>query len=646
MAPTGEESIRGLGGHLLTVTLADDPLKNIELPGGPPSGFDHLSATHDELLKHGLPPPPEKTTCPDEFHQWEQIFAQAPVAAPVTLKPISHSHAHEPVLPAPGQSVSGHGQSGNWSGAVVNTGKPEGGFKFKMVSASWNVSRPCPPNSARTATGWNNGDFQANTWVGMDGYNMSKDVLRAGTAQRCVTTDDGAMEVVTYPWIGWYPSSPVEICGLAVSPGDLVTTIIGAFQLGPYWGSSPSRPVTKSFVFLCNRSTCTYFSAIVSASQGTSFQGDSAEWIVQCQTPSTMPYLGSTFIYNCWAIAQNEKSSLRMPIKKDLKDARLTDIVLMDGSVLLQAVKENNSVLGIFGQPMPREARVLSKETPRIVVYHQTEAALSPLVYVPVATGRTRAVTHVNIAAFHLNEDKDGNVWVTLNDDTPDSSVFDMLWKEVKTLQVYGIKVLGMLGGAAGGTFSRLDTTDTKKFEQYYGPIKEVVDTYKLDGLDLDVEEPDKPMSQAGINQLIDRLSEDFGDAFIITLAPVASALRGKGNLSGFSYKTLEEDRGSKIAWYNAQFYNGWGSMNKRDDYDAVVAYGFKAERVVAGVLTNSKHGNGYVDLDTLKAVLPELVSSYPDFGGVAGWEYYLSKPQQSAPWDWAQTLHDILNSV
>ena len=29
------------------------------------------------------------------------------------------------------------------------------------------------------------------------------------------------------------------------------------------------------------------------------------------------------------------------------------------------------------------------------------------------------------------------------------------------------------------------------------------------------------------------------------------------GNLSGFDYRQLEVQRGSRISWYNAQFYNG-----------------------------------------------------------------------------------------
>ena len=621
-------------------------LEDIRLPSEPPSGFNHLSAKHEELLQHGLPPPPDKASFPEEYSQWEQIFSRPPVRCSSSIKPIHWGTALVQGLRRPtlgNEEVNS--ESGSWSGAV-NKSLPDG-YSFKMVSASWTVSRPCPANSARIASGWESGDFQATTWVGLDGYNTSSDVLQAGIAHRCVTTDDGSMEAVTAPWFGWRPSPPVEISGFTVNAGDLVTAFVGAFDIGPnYWNLSSSKPVTKAFVFLCNRSLCTYFSAIVSAPSGTSLQGDSAEWVVEYPRAddgsSAMAYLGATFIYDCWAMAENKTRKIGRIMKRNLKTATLTDMLQTDGSTASQAVKENDSVLGVFGETRLDAVRVLSVETPRIVIYYQTDAPLSPLAYVNASTGRPRAVTHVNISAFHLNEDKDGNVWVTLNDQPPDNTCFDTLWKEVKTLQVYGAKVLGMVGGAARGTFTRLDTTDQDKFEKYYGPLKDVVDKYKLDGFDLDVEED---MSQSGINRLIDRLKADFNNSFIITLAPVASALTNGENLSGFSYTKLEADRGSKIAWYNAQFYNGFGSMESTSDYDDIAASGFPPFKIVAGQLTNPDFGTGYVDMDTLETVLPQLQASYPDFGGVAGWEYCKSNPRQAAPWEWALAMQEILNT-
>lgn len=122
---------------------------------------------------------------------------------------------------------------------------------------------------------------------------------------------------------------------------------------------------------------------------------------------------------------------------------------------------------------------------------------------------------------------------LTLNDHPPSHPRFHPLLSELLTLQSHSIPVLALLGGAAPGTFSRLDGPPDQ-FERYYRPLAAFLRTYRLDGIDLDVEEP---MSLAGIVRLIDRLRKDFGAGFLITLAPVAAALvDGGGNLSGFGY--------------------------------------------------------------------------------------------------------------
>jgi hypothetical protein len=40
-------------------------------------------------------------------------------------------------------------------------------------------------------------------------------------------------------------------------------------------------------------------------------------------------------------------------------------------------------------------------------------------------------------------------------------------------------------------------------------------------------------MSLAGVERVVDALRRDFGTWFLVTLAPVATALSGGGNLSG-----------------------------------------------------------------------------------------------------------------
>ncbi|EEH05425.1 alkaline phosphatase [Histoplasma capsulatum G186AR] len=271
---------------------------------------------------------------------------------------------------------------------------------------------------------------------------------------------------------------------------------------------------------------------------------------------------------------------------------------------------------------------------PRIICYHQTYHPNNGGKYMsmlPLTVNNT-GITHVILAAIHLN-DGPGNI--TLNDHSPEHPRFTSLWTEAGVMRTRGVKVMGMLGGAARGTFERLDQ-DADIFERYYVPLRDMIRNHPLDGLDLDVEEE---MSLRGIIRLIDRLKADFGEQFIITLAPVATALiEGMNHLSGFNYKALEAARGSKIAWYNTQFYNGWGTIENLEVYDRILSEGWSPRKVVVGILTNPANGSrGYVPMNRLSVVLGMLMVKHPTFGGVMGWEYFNALPGDvQQPWQWA----------
>lgn len=229
---------------------------------------------------------------------------------------------------------------------------------------------------------------------------------------------------------------------------------------------------------------------------------------------------------------------------------------------------------------------------PRLILYQQThhEKNGSPVPLSVLTTSKT-GITHIYISAFHINEDPHG---ITLNDEPPSDERYDELWKEVKSLQ-HGtgpgteIKIMGMLGGAARGSYEKLE----KDFDTYYPPLRDMLRIYGLQGLDLDVEEETRLYT---IQELIRNLRQDFGPDFIITLAPVMPAMLPlsrsflaltkrilTGNiadaapiikhllrpgiipmlrhLSGFSYLDLAASpEGKMVNWYNVQCYNGWGT--------------------------------------------------------------------------------------
>ncbi|KAI1375870.1 glycoside hydrolase family 18 protein [Hypoxylon crocopeplum] len=281
----------------------------------------------------------------------------------------------------------------------------------------------------------------------------------------------------------------------------------------------------------------------------------------------------------------------------------------------------------------------------RVVLYYQTtqynNSATEHISLLPLINSAPEiSVTHVLVAAIHLN----GDGSIHLNDFPPENPIFDQVWSDAAQLQAAGVTVMGMLGGAAAGSYQRLDGDDAE-FEQYYGLLHDMIGTYNLQGLDLDVEES---MSLDGMIRLIDRLKQDFGDGFVISLAPVASALtEGGGNLSGFNYFDLEAQRGSSISFYNGQFYYGWGNAGSASDYESILDDGFPADKVVMGMVTNPSNGGGFIDLDSEAPVLQELTSENPTFGGVAGWEYFNSLPGgSSSPWEWAAWMGDHVRSA
>jgi hypothetical protein len=99
-------------------------------------------------------------------------------------------------------------------------------------------------------------------------------------------------------------------------------------------------------------------------------------------------------------------------------------------------------------------------------------------------------------------------------------------------------------------------------------------------------------------------------------------------HLSGFSYPELEcSIHGREVAWYNTQFYCGWGDAGTTAWYDAIIAAGWKPERVVLGVVTNPGNGAGHVPVKKLREVCAVLREKYKNtglgFGGVMGWEYF-----------------------
>ncbi|KAK0611687.1 glycoside hydrolase family 18 protein [Immersiella caudata] len=296
--------------------------------------------------------------------------------------------------------------------------------------------------------------------------------------------------------------------------------------------------------------------------------------------------------------------------------------------------------------PVPAKPTAVSQTSndahllPRLVLYYQTthDSVGRPISMLPLITEKHIALTHLLVCSFHINRGSN----LTLNDYPPHFPLFSTMWEETKLMKEAGVKVMGMVGGAAAGSFDR-DTLDGPEaaFEHYYAQLRDAITMYELEGMDIDVEQP---MSQKGITRLVRRLRADFGPDFIITLAPVSTALAMGGNLSGFSYPQLENEAGKDIAFYNAQFYNGWGDLSSTAGFDSIIRQSWDPTKILAGQVTTPANGGGFVSHNRLNQTINELRAKHGEIGGIMGWEYFNSKPgDTSQPWLWAQVMTAIL---
>lgn len=287
----------------------------------------------------------------------------------------------------------------------------------------------------------------------------------------------------------------------------------------------------------------------------------------------------------------------------------------------------------------------------RIIQYQQTfyekfpdgteGAYLSP-------QGLTEAgVSHYILATIHVNE-QPGDI--RLNDHSYLDTRFDDLWVDVTSLQGEGVKVMGMIGGWQGGSFGHL--SDESSFENYYEPLRRLFQEKKLDGMDLNIEVT--TITLATIERIIKRLRDDFGEKFIITMAPVAwEMFQARGGYARFwSYHELESRVGNLIDFYNVQFYNSWGvpSLESvyfnnpfgrpgeiRDVGYADIAKIWPPGKIVMGTISHEGTGGGYWPLHRLQNWVEEIYHRYPNFGGVMGWE------RDSNDSTWAKDMSQVL---
>lgn len=258
----------------------------------------------------------------------------------------------------------------------------------------------------------------------------------------------------------------------------------------------------------------------------------------------------------------------------------------------------------------------------RIIFYYQTFSTLKPILI------KDTVVTHIHVSSIHFGIDGNNQPYIHLNDYPPNHPKFTEVWNQLEEASKLGIKIVLMIGGA-GKAFSCLFSN----FDIYYKLLKDVVAQYPfISGFDLDVEEC-VPINN--IKKLISQINIDYGNKFIISMAPVAFALeQDTPGLGGFNYKELYNSlEGQRINYFNTQFYYDFDEQS----YQLVINNGYPPSKIVLGMTSN-------IDVNKSKTIVHNLCQQYSNFGGVYDWEYF--DAGSNKPYQWALTMSQQMESI
>jgi len=263
----------------------------------------------------------------------------------------------------------------------------------------------------------------------------------------------------------------------------------------------------------------------------------------------------------------------------------------------------------------------------RIIYYYQTFCGLKDIINV-----ENPVVTHIHLSSIHFGSDDNQTPYIHLNDYPPDNEKFIQVWNELEILSKKGVKIILMVGGA-GGAFKNL----FNNFENYYNLLKQTIKKYPIiSGIDLDIEEY---VELQDVKMLINKIIQDFGNQFIISMAPVSYALKADTpGMGGFIYKELfNSDEGKHIDYFNGQFYGDFTF----DSYNMIINNNFPPEKVVIGMLSELNSGENF---QKALAELKKIKTKYLNLGGCFVWEYN-DCPPNTNHYDWALNIQKIIRN-
>lgn len=259
----------------------------------------------------------------------------------------------------------------------------------------------------------------------------------------------------------------------------------------------------------------------------------------------------------------------------------------------------------------------------KTIYYYQTFCGLNKLY------NHIQDLDVIIISSLHFGV-QNNKSYIHLNNNPPTDNIFDNVWYECEKISAQGVEILVMLGGA-GGAYEYLFSN----FEKCYPMLKQLISSKSfIKGIDLDIEENVNPND---VKKLIQKLVDDFGEDFIITMAPVSESLidDGKG-FGGFSYKDLYKSSvGKYINWFNTQCYDSF----TEETYSKIIDNGYPPDKVVFGML-----GGDYENFNKFIIEIQKVYIKFQKCKGAFIWEYINSPPDKNNPSKWCSSIKNIDN--
>jgi len=257
----------------------------------------------------------------------------------------------------------------------------------------------------------------------------------------------------------------------------------------------------------------------------------------------------------------------------------------------------------------------------KVCYYYQTFVGLEKIM------SHSEDITNIIISSIHFGKDKNGDKSIYLNDNNPNNKIFDKLWKETNELSTKGITITCMIGGA-GGAYSALFSD----LDIYFPLLVDMIRSKPwIKGIDLDIEES---VLLTDVKLLINKITSEFGDDFIITMAPVSSSLESDNpGMGGFNYKDLyNSEEGKYINWFNTQCYNSYSF----ETFDRIIKNGYSPDHIIMGMESGQFTDDSFVN------IIKQIKKTYENIAGVYDWEYLNAPPNKNDPSEWAKLMSNL----